>query len=317
MHFRSSLYPLFVVLVVALAPGQSDSPLDNQILPSPVATIRTSVDEVSFAFTVTDKRGRFVSNLQLNDFELFDNHREPERLTFFQQKSDLPLNVAVVIDASSSVEYRFKYEQNAAVQFLKKTLRPKIDKALVLAFNDKVMPLQDVTDRTDRIAKSLRNVKAHGDTALNDAIIAASERLRRIPEDRLARRAIILISDGEDTASRSTLQEAKLAAAHANVIIFALSTNFSSDDVNGSGDAVLKSLAESTGGSLLPAREEAGLAKAFRSVEKALRNQYVVAYNPAEFRPDGSFRTVQLLPRKHGLRASYRKGYFANERGEP
>ena len=317
MRFRPCLFVFFVIEVVSLSPAQSGYPFDHQILPSPVATIRTTVDEVNLAFTVTDKRGRFVSNLQSGDFELFDNHQEPQRLTYFQQRSDLPLHLAVVIDASSSVEYRLKYEQKAAVEFLKKTLRPGTDKAFVLAFNDEVIPLQDVTDRTEPISRALRKIKAHGDTALHDAIIVASHKLLRIPEGRLTRRAIILISDGEDTVNRSTLQQAELAAAHAEVIIFAVSTNYSRDDANSNGDVVLKNLAESTGGVLLPAREEGQLASAFHSIEKALRNQYVVAYNPAAFRADGSFRTVQVIPRKRGLRASCRKGYFAKDRGEP
>jgi hypothetical protein len=94
-------------------------------------------------------------------------------------------------------------------------------------------------------------------------------------------------------------------------MIFALSTNYSRDDPNGTGDNVLKELASTSGGVLLEAHEESQLSSAFRSVEKALRNQYVVAYNPSAFQADGSYRTVEVIPRKQGLRTSCRKGYYA------
>jgi Ca-activated chloride channel family protein len=311
VHSRC-LYAIFFCLAISElpAPAQTSNSFDNAFL-APVATIRTTVDEVSLAFNVTDKRGHFISNLQSSDFELFDNHKEPQKLTYFQQKSDLPLHVAIVMDASSSVEYRLRYEQTAAAVFLKKILRPGIDEALVLAFNDQVNLVQDVTDRWEQCRKALQNVKAHGDTALNDAIIEAAHRLRKIPETQLTRRAIILISDGMDTVNRASLGDAEQAASRADVMIFALTTNPSPIQAAGEGDAVLRRLAESTGGDLLPAREEERFASAFAKVEQALRNQYVVSYNPAEFQADGSFRTVQVVPRKHGLRAICRKGYYA------
>lgn len=295
------------VSALAQSPGGSFS---NEVLPAPVATFRRTVDEVNLAFTVTDKRGRFISNLQSGDFDVFDNRKAPERMTYFQQKTDLPLHVAVVIDASASVRYRFKFEQDAAVAFLKKIVRQGTDKALILAFNDRVITLREVTDRSDQLRKSIGKIKPEGNTALNDAVIAAAEKLRRIPEDGLTRRAIVLISDGVDTVDRSTLQQAEQAVSRADAILFALTTN-SERDADHEGDAVLKQLAQSSGGALLPARKEEQFTAAFRNVEKALRNQYVVSYNPAEFEADGSYRTVQVIPRKPGLRATCRKGYYA------
>jgi Ca-activated chloride channel family protein len=291
--------------------AQNSVEVDNPRFLAPATTIEKRVDEVNLAFTVTDKKGRFVSDLQSHDFQLLDNHLEPQRLTYFQQRSDLPLHVAVVVDASSSVSYRFRFEQDAAVSFLKKILRPGKDKAFVVAFNDRVNTVQDVTDRTDRLSKVLRKVKAEGNTALHDAVIYASEKLHRMGENQLTRRAIVLISDGVDTVNSSTLQQAEKAASHAEVMIFALSTNYSANDPNGNGDDVLKELASTTGGTLLQAHEESQLAAAFRNVEKALRNQYVVAYSPPAFQADGSYRTVEVIPRKHGLRTSCRKGYYA------
>lgn len=309
MQVRFPWRVVLISMVAISALAQSPGALQNQAFPSPVATIRTRVDEVSLAFTVTDKKGRFISNLHSADFQLFDNRIAPERLTYFQQKSDLPLHVAVLIDASSSVQYRFKSEQDAAIAFLKKIVRPGTDKAFILAFNDKVIPLHDVTDRTDKLRKSIRKIKPDGNTSLNDAVIAAAETLRQIPEDRLTRRAIILISDGVDTVKRSTLQQAEHAVSRADTILFALTSNQSDRDDNSEGDAVLQQLAQSSGGSLLPAREQ--FMSAFRNVEKALRNQYVISYNPAKFQADGSYRTVEIVARRPGLRTACRKGYYA------
>ncbi|HZP16400.1 MAG TPA: VWA domain-containing protein [Terriglobales bacterium] len=278
---------------------------------APAATISKTVDEVNLAFTVTDSRGHFISDLGANDFRLLDNRQAPRRLTFFQQRSDLPLHLAILIDASSSVQYRFRFEQDAAVSFLNRLLRREIDRALVVAFNDSVETVQEPTDRIGRLKRSLRRLKPQGNTALYDAVIYACQRLREIPEDQITRRAIIVISDGVDTAGRSTLRQAEQAAARSEVVVFALSTNYSGEDTNGQGDPVLENLALSSGGTMLRASDESRLSSAFRQVQRALRNQYVVAYQPAGFSADGSYRTVEVIPLKQGLRTSCRKGYFA------
>ena len=116
----------------------------------------------------------------------------------------------------------------------------------------------------------------------------------------------MLISDGVDTVQRSSLQEAENVATRSETMIFALSANRWEDGPDGDGEAVLKQLSASSGGSLLPAHDENGLSYAFRNVEKALRSQYVVAYNPAEFQADGSYRTVEIVPLKGGLRTNCR-----------
>lgn len=278
---------------------------------APAATISKAVDEVNLAFTVTDKRGHFISNLGPNDFHLLDNNQAPQRLTFFQQRSDLPLHVAVLIDASASVEYRFKFETDAAANFLKKVLRPGTDQAIVVAFNDTVMTVGEATDKVSRLNAALRRLKPTGNTALHDAVIYASDKLRHLPERQITRRAIVLISDGVDTVHRSTLRQAEQEASRAEVMIFSLSTNFAETDPNGEGDRVLKELAASTGGALLTAHDETRLDSALRSVQKALRNQYVLAYSPADFQPDGSYRPVQLNTLKRGLHTNCRRGYYA------
>lgn len=278
---------------------------------TPAATISKSVDEVNLAFTVTDKHGRFIGDLGPSDFRLLDDHLAPERLTFFQQRSDLPLHLAVLIDASSSVEHRFRFETGAAASFLKSIVRPGKDKALIVTFNDSVKTVVEPTDKTAQINSALNKLKPAGNTALHEAVVYACNRLRQIPETQVTRRAIILISDGVDTVHRSSLKQAEQEASRSEVMIFSLSTNYSKEDVNGEGDEVLGELSASTGGTLLRAQEETQLHSALRMVEKALHNQYVLAYTPAAFAANGKYRSVELTALKRGLRANCRRGYFA------
>lgn len=318
MRFRvfTSLF-LLVSSLAAYSQIVTTAGVEGSEFIAPAATIATAVDEVNLAFTVTDKRGHFISNLGPNDFHLLDNDQAPQRLTFFQQRSDLPLHLILLIDASASVEYRFKFESNAAAAFLKEILRPGKDQASIVVFNDQVKTLIQSTDRAERLTAALKKVKPEGNTALHDAVIYAAEQLRRLPERQITRRAIVLISDGVDTANRSTLQQSQQALARTQVMLFALSTNLSESDVNASGDKTLRELAIFSGGGLMAAHDEYRLASAFRAVQKALRSQYVLAYNPAGFMPDGSYRHIQLNAIKRGLRTNCRKGYYARMAAQP
>src|SRR5262249_38862683 len=312
---RSASFCVLCVLLACAASGfaQAASPASDQASHffAPVTTISKTVDEVDLAFTVTDKKGRFVGNLQQKDFELLDNDLAPQRLTFFQQRSDLPLHLAVLIDASSSVKDTIKFEQNAARMFLKKILRPGTDLAFVVEFKDQVRMVQQPTDKMSQMSRALKKVNANGDTALYDAVIYASETLRQIPEHQITRRGIIVITDGVDTVKRSTLEQARQAVAHAEAMVFAVSTNITALKLNPEGDLALTELSTSSGGVLLHSHEDGDLLSAFRNVEKALRNQYVIAYNPADFQADGSYRRVELVPHKKNLRTNCRKGYYA------
>lgn len=272
-------------------------------------TISTRVDEVNLAFTVTDKKGRFISNLQESDFQVLDNRLPPQAFRYFQQQSDLPLNVALLIDASDSVRYRFHFEQRAAISFLKNIIRPGKDHAMIVAFNSRVHLVHDFTDDVRQLSREIKGVKSAGDTALYDAISFACSRLRNSPPG--TRRAIVLLTDGVDTASRALLFDAQEASARAEVTLFALSTNDLSIDDYPKGEAVMDLLTKPTGGGILPARDESQLSHAFHQLEKALRNQYALAYQPAEFQPDGKFRKIEIIPHKQGLKVQCRRGYYA------
>lgn len=279
-------------------------------------TISRRVDEVNLVFTVVDGKGRFVNELGREDFEILDNHRPPEQLRYFQKQTGLPLRVGLLIDVSESIKSRFKFEQDAASVFLKKILRPETDEAFVAGFNGELKLTQDTTADVEALTRAVRRLKPGGETALFDAVVFACEKLRSSSDDRLTRRAIVLITDGADTKSHRLLYDAQQAAAKSEVVIFALSTNDPREGY-GRGDAVLELMSRASGGSVLPAHEHAQLKSAFERVESALRSQYAVGYKPAAISADGSFHSIEVIPRKPSLKAQCRKGYFAPRERQP
>ena len=274
-------------------------------------TIRTRVDEVNVVFTVTNSGGKFVSDLSLQDLEVLDNRLPPEKISYFRQQADLPLRVALLVDLSDSIVSRFDYEKRAAAAFLKKVLRPQLDQAFLVGFGTEVKLFQDFTGDFDTLSRAIRNMKTGGNTRLYDAIQFASEKLLRGANATVSRNAIILISDGVDTYSRTLLYDAGQSALRAQVMMYALSTNQEHSDGYTRGEAVLKLLTTPTGGTVLSANSEGQMGRAFNKIKEALRSQYMVAYKPADFQPDGTFRTIKIVPRNRGLLVNCRRGYFA------
>lgn len=281
----------------------------------PAFSIIKQVDEVNLMFTVTDSKSRLLSDLSAADLPLLDNHQPPGKIRYFQRQSLLPLRVALLIDASSSIAGRFGFEKKAASIFLKKMLRPGLDQAFLVAFDDDVHLLNDFTDDVLAMQESLNRLKPDGNTALYDAIVFAADKLRTYPEPTVTRRVIIVITDGEDTKHHAILYDAEQAAIRADSVLFALSTNkLDPSSRYPRGEAVLDILSRTSGGSILPAHERSEINHAFSSIEKALRSQYVLGYTPAGFKADGSFHTIEILPRKPHLKVQCRRGYYATRR---
>jgi Ca-activated chloride channel family protein len=317
---RTPALPLLLITISVVVAGtltevegQNAVPANNVL---PAATGASTgivfsrfVNEVSLAFTVTNKKGQFVSDLNPEDFSVLDNRLPPASLKYFQRQSDLPIRVALVVDASDSTRDRFEYEQRAACLFLKRVLRRGKDQALVIKIVARPEVAKDLTDDLKGLSKSIHQIKPGGDTALYDSIVLASDKLQGGPPG--TRRAVIVLTDGVDTASRATLEQAEHAAQRAEVTLFGLSTNDLALDRHPRGDDILRSLSEPTGGDLLSARNEDALLSSFSRVEKTLRNQYALAYEPSEFTPDGSYRSIAIATLKRGLQVKCRRGYFA------
>jgi len=268
------------------------------------------VDEVNLLFTVVDHKGRFISDLKLDDLQLLDNQRPPDKIHAFQQETDLPLRVALVVDISGSVTSRFKYEQDSAIEFFRKILRPTVDKAMVIGFNQTMHFEQGFTNDVPALRRAVTRLKPSGETALYDAIAFAADKLRKDSEPG-TRKIIILISDGENNMSKAIMNDSEQAALRAEAPIYSLSTNELREDEYTKGEATLQLLSRYTGGELLRAHDKGEVARAFKQVEKALRSQYILSYKPAEFAADGHYRQVALSTRKSHLKVECRRGYFA------
>ncbi|HEX9118903.1 MAG TPA: VWA domain-containing protein [Terriglobales bacterium] len=273
-------------------------------------TIRARVDEVNVVFTVSDASGKFISHISLDDLHVLDNRSAPERISYFQQQSDLPLRVGVLVDLSNSITERFAYEKKAAIAFLQKVLRPQVDQAFLVGFGSRVILYHDFSSDIGALSNAVREMRAGGDTQLYDAIHFASAKLGSAPGPASMRRAIILITDGEDTRSKTIMYDAIQSALHAETVIFALSSNDLASYGYPHGEAVLELITRPTGGGVLPAHSKSEIARAFDRVNEALRNQYAIGYKPADFKPDGNFRTIQIVPRQNKLRVQCRRGYF-------
>jgi Ca-activated chloride channel homolog len=158
-----------------------------------VATFRTHVDEVNLVFTVTDKRGRFVKDLVKDDLSILDDNKPPQAVVSFRRETDLPLRLGLLIDASNSVRDRFRFEQEAAVQFLNQNIRSSFDQAFVIGFDTTYEVTQDFTDDTEKLTKGVRMLKPGGGTTLYDAFFfACRDKLLKSQEGRPARRAFVV-----------------------------------------------------------------------------------------------------------------------------
>ena len=272
--------------------------------------IGVDVDLVDLIFTATDKHGRFIKDLKKEDIRLLDQGQPPLRIEAFESETGLPLRVGLLIDASNSIRDRFRFEQDAAVEFLHQIVRPKSDQAFVIGFDSISDLTQDYTDNTDALARGVRVLRPGGGTALNDAVLQASEKLASAPVRGPSRRAIILLSDGDDNQSRHTREEAIEAALRAEVIIYVISTNITGEDRK--GDKVLMRYAEATGGRVFfPLRIEE-VTDAFAEIQDELRSQYVIAYKPQGFVQDGRYRGISIdTPKRSNVKLRARKGYYA------
>jgi Ca-activated chloride channel family protein len=275
-----------------------------------IPVFRTHTDEVNIIFTVTDKHGRFIRDLKQEQFKILDNNLPPREVTHFDAETDLPLRVGLLIDASNSIRDRFQFEQQAAIEFLQQIIRPKSDRAFVLAFDEVWDLTQDFTGDLDKLTHGIQVIRPGGGTAMWDAVyFACRDKLMKERDDFPVRRAIILVSDGDDNQSRVLRQEALDMAQRASVIIYTISTNLTSSSAD-QGDKNLKMLADATGGRAFFPFKLQELADAFHDIQEELRSQYVVAYKPDNFQANGQFREIQITLADKKFRVRAKKGYY-------
>jgi VWFA-related protein len=283
------------------APGGDDA----------VTTIRTRTNEVNVVFTVTDKHGRRITDLKQGDFRIVDDNKPPQEIRSFHAETNLPLQVGLLIDASNSVRDRFKFEQESAIEFLNQTIHPQKDHAFVIGFDVTPEVTQDFTDNTEQLAHGVHELHPGGGTALYDALyFACRDKLMKAPKTTTVRRAIILLSDGDDNQSHVTREEAIEMAQRAEAIVYTISTNVSG--TKGPGDKVLERIADATGGHPFFPFQIRDVANAFAEIQDELRSQYAVAYKPADFKADGHYRTIEIEANdRKTFRVRARRGYYA------
>src|ERR1019366_545556 len=307
--------PLAAAGVVATAceptAGQGPPRPAGQVLQSDEPTrIQVDVTRVSLLFTVTDKKGRFITDLNKDDFEVVDGKRR-QTIADFAAESDLPLRLGILIDTSNSIRERFKFEQEAASQFIDSVMRTNLDKALAVSFDTSAELVADLISDTDKLTAAIRDLHPGGGTALYDAIyFACRDKLSQDQPRYKFRRAIVIVSDGDDNQSRYTRDQALEMAQKADVVIYAISTNITRIETD--GDKVLKYFAQETGGrAFFPFKVE-DLDQSFENIANELRHRYNISYRPEPLKTDGLFHVIDVRVRERkNILVNVRRGYYA------
>jgi VWFA-related protein len=300
---------LFLTLVCPLSsqaplvPGIADAGFDSfRAVNRPVETINVYVHEVNLVLSVTDRKGKFVNNVRPSDLTILDNGVEQTKLTFFKRETELPIKIALVIDISSSVAHRIDAEMRAIKLFLKQVSRP-LDSVMLFAFNQNIQLRSPVTNNWNVTARLVKDLQPAGETALYDAVSVASKWLAL--DHGPARNIMILVSDGEDNKSRTTIDGTISDAWNAEAAIYSVNVGNKNVSVEAKrGAAILTHLAEATGGAYL----DYPIAGAFDKIRQELRSQYALAYklaNPGV----RTFHRLQVLAANR-WRVHCRSGYY-------
>jgi VWFA-related protein len=290
-------------------PAQQPSGDQTQPPPSGGADIVVRVNEVNLIFTVTDKKGKFITGLKRENFGLLDDGRPPLAVLRFTQQTNLPLRVGIMLDTSSSIRQRFQFEQDSAIEFLLQILH-RDDRAFVEGFDIQTDVAQDFTNNVDLLNQGIRKLRPGGGTALFDALYkTCKDQMLTLQETGAVRRALVLVSDGDDNYSRVEESDAIKMCQRADTIVYSISTNISPS--KDKGDDVLKAISEATGGQAFYPVKLEDVAIGFRNVEEELRSQYHLVYRPANLKMDGSFRTIYLQATDPRYKVRAQKGYFS------
>jgi VWFA-related protein len=292
----------------------------------PLETLKVNVNLVSLYFTVHDKRGALIPHLTKADFTILED-KEPQKIKNFTAENDQPLTLGILLDTSGSQQNVLPLEQQAGAAFLSRVLRSK-DEAFLISFDVNVDLLSDYTSNAHALSHAMDKAEINTGTGgggmpsgspkgtlLYDAVyLATHDKLQQ----ETGRKAIIILSDGEDQGSSMKLQGAIEAAQKANTIVYVLliaDRGFYGRGVytmGYSGDAYMKKMADETGGRVIDVGNNGKkMEAAFSQIEEELRTQYVASYTPTNNKLDGSYRKIDVECKGDGLKAQVRKGYYA------
>lgn len=302
-------------------PGSSRPSISaGPLLASPglgVWTIHTSVDDVAVFFSVS-QHGHMINDLEQSDIQIRDDNKPPKRIMQFSSQSKLPLRLALLVDTSGSVHDRFLFEKKAAAKFVEKVLNGTTDLGFIAGFATEPTVTQDFSAQPAELGPGIEKLTNGGGTALFDAVSFACRKLAAYPESEHVARVLVILSDGEDNSSHGTLKQSIMAAERAGVTIYTVSTREDRGDKT-DADRVLEALAESSGGEAMFPGDVLTLNKSFDKLHDLIRSRYFIAYKPADFHPDGSYRAIAIVAEKDGkhMQVRARKGYHARVETKP
>jgi len=281
----------------------------------PVATFASSVDIVSLSLAVTDNHGRPVAKLGAEDITLLEDG-VPQEISLFAQE-EWPVRLALLIDSSGSMYQALPVAKRAATRLVR-SLHPA-DEAQVSRFNRGLELLQDSTSDKDALERAIKRIEPAGDTALYNALYVTLKDLARTRRDDLARRAIVLLTDGEDTASLVSDDQLLDLARRAGVVVYTI--GLLTPPAAGQPPApvptyILTVLARETGGRAFFPRSLYELDSAYDGIARELRTLYGVGYVPRNPRADGGWRRIAIQPRQPNLQIRCRTGYYASDGGQ-
>ena len=264
--------------------------------------ISVTTRRVRLPITVTDKKGQFIPGLTQSDFQVFED-KVPQQIDSFtsEQNNNLSLYVGVLMDTSPSTAGKLKFEQESAMNFIQTVVRPRRDRVLFATFDDQIKLRQDFTDRLELLDRAVFAVKQTGEkTALYDAIWQFCDEKMRSAQ---GRRALVVITDGDDTYSRADINDAIDIAQRTETTIFAISTKaglsgtvpgVEAGTIKDHGDKGLERLCDETGGMAFFTGDMLALERSFTKIANELRSQYLITYKPTNEQYDGSYRKVDV-----------------------
>jgi len=316
------------ILLLTIAVASSQEAKAQKPAPSPTPAtdpdqgkVTVTTRRVRLPITVVDKKGQFVGGLSQGDFQVLED-KIPQQIDSFtsEQSNNLPLYVAVLMDTSPSTAGKLKFEQESAMNFIQTVVRPRRDRVLFATFDDQIKLRQDFTDRLELLDRAVSGVKGTGEhTALYDAIWQFCDEKMRSAQ---GRRALVVITDGDDTFSRADINDAIDIAQRTETTIFAISTKaglsgavpgVEAGTTKDRGDKGLDRLCEETGGIAFFTGDMLSLERSFTKIANELRSQYLITYRSSNDRYDGSYRKVdvKLMNANDKYKLRTKRGYKA------
>lgn len=275
-------------------------------------TLTVDVDVVQVLFTVSDDDDSLVPGLMEDDFAIYEDGVR-QQIQSFDAQTELPLTLVVAMDTSGSVRTKLEFEQDAASEFFFSAIERRRDEGMLVTFDSDVQVLQDFTDSPERLSEAVRQIRVGGSSAMYDAVYLAIR--QKVASRPRGRRIMVVISDGDDNASRTTFDEALDVAQRNDVVIYTISTNSTANfgaDRQERGDRLLENLAESTGGRAFYPLELEDLVETLDGIADELRSQYEITYVSNNTARDGTYREIELrTPRNGDLHINARSGYRA------